>query len=443
MTTPLLRVALHLLALPACLWLSTGRPADAAPPAPGPAAAAAPAAIDAAATTAEQQLQKLFITDPGLQRVTADVRNGVVQLDGKVFEPEQREQAGKLAAQVPGVQRVVNRIGVDGRIRTRVDVAFDQMAGKLIGIVAKAPLLVIAALLVMFASWFGGLLSRRLWLLRMRTENPYMDGLIRRLVQVVITLFGVVLALNLLGLTSLVGAVLGSAGVIGLALGFAFKDIAENYIAGILLSVRKPFSPGEHVKIDTYEGKVVALTSRATILMTLDGNQLRLPNALVFKSVLLNYSQNANRRFDFGFTIDGAQSIHHAQTLALDAFSKVEGVLADPAPSWTVVENTPSGISLRFYGWVDQRASDLGKVRSESIRQVKAAFAHAGVESPRTVYHVMTSRDREQADEMPLQPEPTHAADLDVSVNRDIDKQLADAQRVDRAANMLEPGDAT
>src|SRR3546814_10287465 len=88
-------------------------------------------------------------------------------------------------------------------------------------------------------------------------------------------------------------------GVIGLVLGFAFKDIAENYIAGVLLSVRKPFSPGELIAIEDYQGKVVALTSRTTILMTLDGNQLQLPNALVFKSVLLNYSQNPRRRFDF------------------------------------------------------------------------------------------------------------------------------------------------
>src|SRR3546814_7841266 len=113
-----------------------------------------------------------------------------------------------------------------------------------------------------------------------------MDGLIRRTVRIIVTLVGVVLALKLLDLSTMAKAVLGSAGVAGLALGFAFKDIAENYIAGVLLSVRKPFSPGEFLRIDTHEGKVVALTSRTTILMTLDGNQLQLPNALVFKSVL-------------------------------------------------------------------------------------------------------------------------------------------------------------
>src|SRR5690606_6551142 len=97
----------------------------------------------------------------------------------------------------------------------------------------------------------------------------------------------VVLALDLVGWTAAAGAVLGSAGVVGLVLGFAFKDIAENYIAGVLLSLRRPFAPGDHVRIDAHEGKIVALTSRATMMMTLDGNELRLPNALVFKAVIM------------------------------------------------------------------------------------------------------------------------------------------------------------
>ena len=95
------------------------------------------------------------------------------------------------------------------------------------------------------------------------------------------------------------------------ALGFAFRDIAENYIAGVLLSLRRPFAPGEHVVIDNREGKVVALTSRATILMTLDGNELRLPNAMVFKAVVLNYSKNPQRRFDFTITIDADRRLLH------------------------------------------------------------------------------------------------------------------------------------
>src|SRR3546814_16870556 len=87
-----------------------------------------------------------------------------------------------------------------------------------------------------------------------------------------------------------------------------------------------------------------------------------------------------------------------------------------------------SDLDLQFFGWVDQHHSDLGKVRSESIRLVKAAFTHAGIHPPRTVYHVVTSRDAEPPPEHAA-VEPPHAANVHASVNRAIDAQLADAPR--------------
>ena len=154
-----------------------------------------------------------------------------------------------------------------------------------------------------------------------------------RTLQDVIVLLGVLVALNLLGATSLIGAVLGSAGVVGLVLGFAFKDIAENYIAGILLSIRRPFNPGDMVRIDSHEGRVVALTSRATQLMTPDGNHLLLPNALVFKSVMLNYTRNPNRRVEFTTNVATGRSWNKAMDIGIQTLRGIDGVLADPAPT--------------------------------------------------------------------------------------------------------------
>ena len=327
----------------------------------------------------------------------------------------------------------------DADVRERFDFTFDKVADKFAELLAKTPILLAALLIVALAAWVGGFVSRRLHLLHMRTDNPYMDALIRRVIRTLIVLFGVVIALDLLDATTLVSAVLGSAGVVGLVLGFAFKDIAENYVAGILLSLRKPFSPGDHVRIDDNEGKVVALQSRSTLMMTLDGNELQLPNALVFKAILLNYSRNPRRRFDFTVTIDGSQSIRVSHALAIEQVTRVDGVLSDPAPSWSVQEFTPAGIVLRFFGWIDQRESDLGKVRSEAIRLVKAAFAQRGIEGPRTVYHVLTARDPSVGTPEAL-AEPAHSRDADTSVNRDIDDQLAQAQQAADAdtSNLLE-----
>jgi small conductance mechanosensitive channel len=120
---------------------------------------------------------------------------------------------------------------------------------------------------------------------------------------------GVVLALDLLNLTALLGTILGAAGIIGLAIGFAVRDTVENFIASIMLSIRQPFRPKDLVEIEGELGHVIRLTSRATILLSLDGNHIRLPNATVFKAKIINYSRNDERRFTFALGIDPGADI--------------------------------------------------------------------------------------------------------------------------------------
>ena len=307
--------------------------------------------------------------------------------------------------------------------------AIDQVQAKLVQLVANAPLLLLAILIVLFALWLGRVVSQRMrGLRRLSRDNPYMDGLIRTGVRVLIGLAGVLIALDLLNATSLVGAVLGSAGVIGLVLGFGFKDIAENYIAGILLSLRKPFSPGDTVRIDSHEGKVVALTSRATILMTADGNHLQLPNSLVFKSVLLNFTRNPKRRFDFEVAVDNGSSWHVAMEQGVAAIAAIEGVLEDPAPSTLVRSMGNDGGTLLFTGWIDQRRNDLARTRSEAMRKVRSRLHEAGILPPEPVQRVMLMRDKVGADPQHANGGPAR----DTSVDRELDQQLDHARSLER-----------
>lgn len=345
----------------------------------------------------------------GLEDVTATVHDNIVRLDGQVLEPDKREVAEQVATQQPGIEAVDNRVRISTRLSDRLQVAVRQIGDKLLRLVAATPLLVVAVVIVIVAVWLGRFVAGRVHLRRLRQRNPYIDSLLGRILQGIVVFGGLLMALDLLGATTLVGAALGSAGVVGLVIGFAFKDIAENYVAGILLSLRKPFAPGDHLLIENREGKVVALTSRATMLMTLDGNQITLPNAMVFKSVILNYTQNPLRRFDFTVVIAPDQSIRQSQELALSEIGAVAGVLADPAPSWQVEEYAADKIVLRFYGWVDQRQNDLNKVRSESIRAVKSAYQRRAMRAATA-------------------PPPEQVGNADTSVNHDIDAQL-DAER--------------
>lgn len=415
-------------------------PASGPLPAPPPEASlpSAPAASQVAAEVraGKKEDSKIaaavaarLLRQPNLEKVTVSVNAGIVNLGGEALTEEDRDRAATLAKQVPGVTDVVNDIQLNANLRDRFDAALNETRGKLIRGVAALPLIAIGLVIVLLSVWLGRLLSRRPanWL-RARSHNPYMDGLVRRTVQTVVVLIGIVLALDLLDATTLVSALLGSAGVVGLVAGFAFKDIAENYVAGILLSLRRPFAPGDHLVIDKYDGKVVALTSRATLLLTLDGNQVSLPNSLVFKSVVTNYSQNPKRRFDFLVALDPSAPIADAQRVAFEALRGVDGVMVEPGPYVLVTELLPDRVTLQVLGWMDQRRNDLKRVRSEAMRTTAAALDRAGIRRagvPATA---------------PPQPETSPGeTNADTSVDRAIDPQLAEAQQAQVGDDLLTP----
>ena len=427
---PLLAALLTLAMLSAAVPL---RAQEAAPPAQA-------LAFDAAARDLEtgQRLARRLQEITGMEAVTVVVQGGVARLDGTVVDVDNRVLAAQVAAQQPGIDSVENRVELSTRLSDRFSAAMRQVVEKLVRLAAAIPLLAVAAAVVALAWWFGRLLGQKFENRRWRSGNPYIAGLAKRLAQWITVVVGVLIALDLLGATALVGAVLGSAGVVGLVLGFAFKDIAENYVAGVLLSLRRPFAPGDLLRIDGYEGKVAALTSRAVILVTLDGNRLSLPNALVFKSVVLNFTRNPKRRLDFVIPVDTAESIREAQQLAMDAISAVDGVLGDPGPSWAVKGYEAGGLDLQFFAWVDQRDSDLGKVRSEAIHAVRTAFATAGIESPRAVQYVVPLPG-EAHPRAGTKHAPAVKSSADTSVNRDIDAQLAAERRAHAGEDLIRP----
>ncbi len=423
------------------LFASSGAVAQV--PADTPAATAQAAAI--ADDTLTAQVARRLQNAEGMQGVTVTVTSGVVRLDGNVLEAEDRALATQIASQQPGVAAVDNQLTLSTRLQDRVDAASDVALDKLFRLLAALPLLLLALATVAASWWLGRWLGRRIERRTLHTSNPYINGLARNFVQWVVLLLGVLSALNLMGASSLLGAVLGSAGVVGLVLGFAFKDIAENYVAGVLLGLRRPFSPGDSLRIDSHEGKVVALTSRVTILMTLEGNRLSLPNALVFKSVVLNYSSNPKRRFDFVIPVDPASSVGVAQETGLERIRTVNGVLADPRPSSIINSYDGNAISVQFFGWIDQRQNDLGGVRSAAIRAVRNGFFVAGIQAPKATQYVVPMPGPDAAAtfaestpaEAAARDDSPDTAPQDTSINRDIDEQLADEQRAHSTDDLM------
>ena len=322
-----------------------------------------------------------------------------------------------------------------------------RLLEKVYGLLSALPTFLLA-LLVIWVGWkLGHWLSQRAAIERLSARNPFLKELARTTTRWVSTAIALLIALEILDATAVVGAMLGTAGVIGIALGFAFKDTLENYLAGVLMRLRQPFAPQDLVVIDGQEGIVVALTSRATILMTLDGNHLRLPNALVFRSVMLNYTRNPSRRFEFDIGVGVQEDLIQAQLIGTQELKLLVGVMENPPPRSLIQTLGDSNVQLRFRGWVDQRTHDFWTVRSEAIRVTKLALEVAGMDMPEPIYRVQLSEPLATTHKRPAKPDPPSQVDrseratpsaVDLGVNRDLQHQIEEDREVSYPSNLLD-----
>ena len=373
-----------------------------------------------------------------IEDLVVDVNAGVVALSGNVAEESQRARAVNLAKGVDGVVEVENQLELTTDLRTRLRATMRELQLKLTRLVAGIPVLLVAIAIVALGAYGGRFVAYRLPWLGTNSGNPYLEGLVRRGIQLLLLVSSIIVALDLLGTTKLVGALLGSAGLVGLTLGFAFRDIAENYIAGFMLSLRRPFAPGDHVVIDGNEGRVVSLSSRATILMTPDGNHLRLPNATVFKAIILNYTANPKRRVSVATDIDAGESIQAAQDAGLAAIDAIEGILDDPPPRMIVRGYDSSGIKLEFQAWIDQTHNDPLKTRSAATHAIKRAFAERDIEPARSVQYVVQAGEDPRLSARAPRHEPPVAHDT--TVDAALEPQLEHAQQEQADINLIANG---
>ncbi|MDX1662797.1 MAG: mechanosensitive ion channel, partial [Candidatus Promineifilaceae bacterium] len=142
------------------------------------------------------------------------------------------------------------------------------------------------------------------------------------------------------------------------------------------------FRSGDLVEIEDVVGYVQVLTTRTTVLMTLDGNHVQIPNAAVYKSTIRNYTSNPNRRADFIVGIGYEESIAHAQEVALRVLSEHPAVLADPEPFVLVNDLGSTTVNLRIYFWLEATQFSFIRVKSSVTRLVKRAFQEAGISMP-------------------------------------------------------------
>ena len=406
-----------------------------------------------------ERLEGIFHVVEELDSLEIDVEAGVVTLSGRVADDKVREQALALVKRTEGVVMTIDRFEETAEVGAQLSPALAKLKEVGHKLLVKSPLIVLALIVCgLFWSLGAFLYRRESWYDRLKMSS-LAKTLVRRIVKLAVTVIGIVLALEILDATAIVGAVLGAAGLVGLAIGFAFKNIMENYLSGILLSTRNPFEIGDVIEINGKTGKVAVLTARDTVLLTPDGNHLRIPNSVVINSELLNYSRNPRRRFEFSVGVSVDLDLGEARKIALETLAKNPGVLAVPKPTIIVDSLGDSTVIVKIYAWVDQREHDFLKTRSESIRMVKVAYDDAGIEMPEPIYRIHMRGGGGQApvaeDSGSAQVEAWNDKPVvkggasmsmvedvemvDLSADHTIDEQIAEEQEKSGDENLLAP----
>jgi small-conductance mechanosensitive channel len=171
-------------------------------------------------------------------------------------------------------------------------------------------------------------------------------------------------------------------GIGGIAIVFAFKDIFENVLAGILLLFSRPFRIGDQIIYDRYEGTVEEIQARATWLKTYDGRRILIPNSELFKNSVTVNTAFDNRRLEYDFKIAADQDVERAKQVIVDVMRRCEDVLPDPRADVIVINFDAGSVTIRARWWSRSRTSDVLLAQDRVLSAARAALVSAGVKLP-------------------------------------------------------------
>lgn len=331
----------------------------------------------------ESRLERILRATEWFEQPDVDVQEGVVFLRGRTSTREHREWATVLAQNTQDVVAVVNRMEIVERPIWDLSPAWAELRSLWADAIQFTPFLAFGVLIVLVTWLLARLVVRLARIgLRNRITTPLLRDVTAKALAVPILLLGLYVVLHVSGLTRLALTVLGGTGVAGLVIGIAFRDIIENYFASILISSNNPFQSGDLIEVDGNLGFVQRVTTRGTLLMTHEGNHVQIPNAVVYKHTIRNYTANPNMRDDFVIGIGYDDAIAEAQQVALQVLRDHPAVLKDPEPMVLADHLAAATVNLRVYFWLNVSEHSPFKVRSSVIRLVKRTFQEYGFSLP-------------------------------------------------------------
>jgi|TARA_R110002096_G_scaffold92350_3_gene208781 small-conductance mechanosensitive channel len=274
--------------------------------------------------------------------------------------------------------------------------AFQKLKGILMGDLESAEQLavslVIGTLILVFfiylSRWIRNLVSNRL---NRKTDDRLLTDFISAAIRSLVMIFGLAILLRFLGLTGVVNSLLAGAGITAFIIGFALKDIGENFLAGILLAFKRPFKIGDMVEINGINGKVLALNLRDTQVKTVDGKDVFIPNASIIKNPMINYTIDGYLSYSFTVGLDYGSNYVAAMKLISELIQSIPGVLdGDKKPTVLVKEMASSTLNVKVTYWVNTYNYDQtdAKIHSNAILKVLTGLEQEGFNLPGNIVEV-------------------------------------------------------
>ena len=282
-------------------------------------------------------------------------------------------------------------------VLSEVAASLRTMAG---GFLERLPYLALAVIVFVAVALAGMGVRAGVRAIAQRNRRHYNLGLVLgRLAQSLIVFLGLLIALVIAipGFTA--GELVSILGLSGVAIGFAFRDIIQNFLAGILLLLAEPFRIGDQIVLDSFEGTVEEIQIRATLIRTYDGRRVVVPNSRLFVNTVTVNTAYAARRLEYDVGIGYGDDIERARRVVLDTLRAVPDVLRDPAPDALVVDLADSSIKIRVRWWVKPpRQMDALSSQDRVLTDVSRALVAAGFDLPFPTQQVLFHDQTEESD---------------------------------------------
>ncbi len=277
--------------------------------------------------------------------------------------------------------------------------AWAKIQDKIAGLIAALPDIALA--LVVFALFYysaKGIMStvERVTRTRVRTRNV---GLVLgRLSQGLVTLLGLLVGLSIALPDFGAGKLIELLGIGSVAIGFAFRDIFQNFLAGILLLLTEPFGIGDQIVVHDFEGTVEDIQTRATLIKTYDGRRVVIPNADLFTESVIVNTAFAIRRSEYDVRIGYGDDIAQAKQLIVEAIKRADGVLQEPPPETLVLDLAPSSVQIRARWWTRSRRVEVLTGQDQVITAIKNTLVEHGIDLPFPTQQILFHDQTEETD---------------------------------------------